>query len=188
MQSYRTVDEARVGATDEGRAILEIEPGIVGVERYIVARCDERTLRTALARKPMLEIKRVIGTVVDLAAERLAAREAMLRDRVPGLEILRAAREDVSRYHRQCERMMEDEGNDGARPPRRPAADPKAVAAQYPIATAYLLAEAYRNASHDVKSGAGRRAMARIEAGEDAAVVIEAMEREWTEHATRTID
>lgn len=188
MHSYRTIKEARTAATPDSHAIMEIEPGMAGIERYIVAKCDERTLRAALARKPMREIKRMIGTVVDLLAERIAAYKANLAARVPGLEIIRTARAEHADYHEALERMMEDEGNDGARPPRKPTADLAALATEYPVAAAYLKAEGYSLASHYAKASAGRRAMERIEAGEDAAVVIAEMEREWTEHAMRTLD
>jgi hypothetical protein len=72
MNSFGTVEEARAYAATKGQAvshILQIDPG-PGVKPYICANCNAKTLRAALARKPMPEIKSVVGVAVDLAAER----------------------------------------------------------------------------------------------------------------------
>lgn len=114
-------------------------------------------------------------------------RAAALIAACPGLDVLRAAYNDVSRYHDQMERMMEDESNDGARPPKPIKGDVDALRVQYPAAAAYLRAESWSCASHDVKSTAGIRAMERIVAGEDHAQVMADMEREWTDHCNAHI-
>lgn len=103
---------------------------------------------------------------------------------VPGLDTLKAAIADHNRYHREFTAMMEDGGNDGARPPKKATADLDALRREYPRAAAYLKAEAWQDASHYAKSGAGRRAKARIVAGDDIDQVLADMEREWSEHCT----
>ena len=53
MNSYRTVEEARTAAANHPkskdlRGIIEIVPGIAGVEKYVVANCLADTLRSVL--------------------------------------------------------------------------------------------------------------------------------------------
>ena len=92
---------------------------------------------------------------------------------VPGLDDLRKAQDeahnDRSRYADEFERMMEDEGNDGARPPRpidESAKDRVArLAAEYPRAAAYLRAKDYTLAGNDRKYAAGKKAMEIIATG-----------------------
>lgn len=116
-----------------------------------------------------------------------AANEAKLLAAVPGLNELRAACEDVARYHEQFERMMEDEGNDGARPPKPIKGDVDALRAQYPVAAAYLKAESWSYAEHYAKSGAGKKAMERIANGEDHVAAVADMEAEWSAHCSKHI-
>lgn len=115
------------------------------------------------------------------------AGDAKLRAACPGINELRAAYDDVERYHREFNRMMEDGDNDGVRPPRAIRGDVDALRAQYPIAAAYLKAESWSFADHYAKSGAGRRAMERIISGEPYDVVLADMEREWSEHCNAHI-
>lgn len=124
-------------------------------------------------------------TMQEWQAEQRAAydrRQAALLEAVPGLNLLRAAIDDQARYHRQFAEMMEDENNDGANPPKRATADLASLRKQYPRAAAYLQAEAWQDASHYVKSGAGRRAKERIVAGEDCHIALADMAAEWTSY------
>ena len=105
----------------------------------------------------------------------------------PGLSELRAALADEDRYHREFNRMMEDEDNDGVDPPASVRIHYSALAPQYPAAEAYLTAESYTLASNYAKAGAGDRAVKRLEAGEDYAAVIADMESEWSEAAHRAV-
>ena len=89
-----------------------------------------------------------------------------------GLDALRAAYNDEERYHREMAQMMEDEDNDGVRPPRPVSVASATLAVQYPAAAAYLLAEAYTLAANYAKAGAGDRAIKRLETGEDHKVVL----------------
>lgn len=115
-------------------------------------------------------------------------RQAALEAAVPGITELRAAYEDFERYHEQFERMMDDENNDGARPPRAMKANPDEVAKKFPRAAAYLKMEAW-NSSCDMsgKSAVGSRAMSRLFAGEDVAQVLADAENEWHEIALRAV-
>lgn len=184
MNSYTTIEDARRYAADHPAAthILEIVPGQPGINRYICAKADAATMRRSLARKSMAEIATVVRVAVHLEGERWAAQEAAIAKAIPGLAELRAAVEDEERYHDEFERMMEDEGNDGARPPKPIKIESATVRAQYPIAAAYIKAEAWEQASHYAKSAAGKRAKQRLEAGEPYQQVIAEMDAEWTQH------
>lgn len=116
-----------------------------------------------------------------------AAKEAKLLFAVPGLNELRAAYADVNRYHEQFERMMEDEGNDGARPPKPISGDVDALRAQYPAAAAYLKAESWSYADHYAKATAGKKAMERIVNGDPHVAVVTDMEAEWSNHCNAHI-
>jgi len=61
------------------------------------------------------------------------------------------------------------------------------VVKQYPAAAAWGRAQGWTYASNDCKVTAGKRAVARIEAGEDYKIVIEEMEAEWTEAAGKAV-
>lgn len=103
--------------------------------------------------------------------------EAAVAANLPGLEELRAAQEREERHGRRFARMMDDEHNDGARPPRREAGPAFAdLAAKHPRARLYLRAESYSFAANDQKAAAGKEAMEILEHGgseADAARVLE---------------
>ncbi len=111
-----------------------------------------------------------------------------LAARVPGLDLLRAALADEDRYARQFNRMMEDESNDGARPPKPVKANLDNLREQYPIAAAYIHAESYSLASNYAKSSAGSKAIKAIEAGQDAIAAIATMEKEWSDYCMQVVD
>jgi len=62
-----------------------------------------------------------------------------------------------------------------------------AVCTQYPAAAAWGKAQGWTYASNDCKVTAGKRAVARIEAGEDHEVVIAEMESEWSAAALSAV-
>lgn len=66
-------------------------------------------------------------------------------------------------------------------------ADVAAAKSQYPIAAAYIHAENFELASHFEKSGAGTRAKKRLLEGENHKTVIDEMEKEWSQAATRSV-
>lgn len=103
--------------------------------------------------------------LADVRAAGLAAEKARLAEHVPGLDALRSAYNVEEGYDRAFTAMMEDEDNDGVRPPRKPATDAAALAAQYPRAALYLKADAYSCAAHDCKASAGRKAMDLLASG-----------------------
>ena len=109
-------------------------------------------------------------------ADYAAGQRAALAANVPGLDALKAAVSGEERYNRQFDRMMNDENNDGARPPASPRGpSSQELAAKHPRAAAYLRAEGYANAAHDQKAAAGKRAMELLAAGgsvEDADAIL----------------
>ena len=101
---------------------------------------------------------------------------------VPGLETLNNALEDARRYHREFNKMMDDEYNDGVNPPAHPTSDIDALKLQYPRAAAYIKAEAWESASHYVKSAAGKKAKEAIKNGAGLEETMKSMEAEWSKH------
>jgi len=174
MNTFETERQAReYAATNPAAAyIVEIEHRNRG-RCLVCAKVNADQLRKV----EVPEVIRIIRNVADLRAEA----EAKLKANVPGLDELRAAYEQAEQEYEAFARMMDDEQNDGARPPK-PAANPAELAAKYPVAAAYLKAEAWSMASHYAKAAAGRKAMERIANGEDHRTVLTGMETEWAEH------
>ena len=141
---------------------------------------------TAADRAVLLEIKQVL--LAERAAEQAAAAERQaLIDAIPGLQAIRDAADEWEAYHVAFNAMMDDENNDGARPPKRPTSDVKALMQAYPVASAYLKAEAYSHAANAAKASAGRKAVAAIINGEDAEAAIAAMEQDWNNYCSEHI-
>jgi hypothetical protein len=182
MNSYRTIEEARTAAAnhpkkDSIKGIAEIVPGMDGVEKFILLNCTVEYFRVALRDRPMKEIKSVVGMVVDFGAEAAAAKLA----NIPGLAELQAAVNAWERYEIERERRLNSESMSSIIPAR--PMDPAEVAAKYPVAAAYLKADDWAGAANFEKVSAGKKAMKRIEAGENYETVIAEMEAEWTKAA-----
>lgn len=137
-------------------------------------------------RAVLLEIKQVL--IAERDAERQAAAERQARiDAIPGLQAIRDAADEWEAYRMAFNAMMEDEDNDGARPPKLPTSDVKALMQAYPVAAAYLKAEAYSHAANAAKAAAGRKAVEAIINGEDAEAAIAAMEESWSNYCSERI-
>lgn len=186
MESFKTIKEAREHAKIKNVAthIIEIEPGKEGINPFICAKGSAETLQKMLNRKPMVEIKRVVGNAVDLAKEEYEEKENKKHKNIPGLVELEKIIMDWDYYQEGCSRMMEDEMNDGVNPPKRPSIEVAEIAKRYPIAAAYIKADNWSMASHYVKSAAGDKAKIAIENGEDYKIVIAEMEKIWNDHTT----
>ena len=132
----------------------------------------------------------IIAELTAVKTAEIKAREdaaARLAANVPGLQALRDALSRREMYHEAFERMMDDEFNDGARPPKKPADDIDALNAQYPAAVAYLKAESWECASHYAKSSAGSKAKQAIADGADYNEALAQMEAEWQAHCDEHI-
>ncbi len=105
----------------------------------------------------------------------------------PGLEELRAAYADQDRYHDQFEKMMEDENNDGINPPSKQKTSPEEVSNQHPAAAAYYKAENYSYSDNVGQFSAGKKALKRLQAGEEYRGVITEMEKEWSDYCQERI-
>ena len=114
-----------------------------------------------------------VYTEISLSAER----QVRIWAAIPGLEKIEESRREWDRYEDKYERAMETSVF-----PAAPAVKYTTVRAQYPVADAYLTAQAWGMASHDVKSCAGSHAAKRIEAGDDYQSVMAEMETKWSEH------
>ncbi len=181
MNSFKTIEEGRAHAENNSDVthIIEIEPAAEGVNPYLSARFSADGLQKILERRPMPEIKRVVGDVVDLASERTSEKEAGIKTNVPGLDELRSIINDWESYYESSSRMSKGEKTDSAKPPKKPEVKIKEIARKYPVATAYMKADEWSLSSHGIKSGAGDEAKRRIENGENYEKVIDEMEKEW---------
>lgn len=99
---------------------------------------------------------------------------------IEGLQEIYDASEAWSRYYDAFSCMMDDQDNDGVRPPVKPTANIAALSAKYPRAAAYIKAQNYGCAANYAKSSAGRKALEKIINGEDYAQAIADMETEWS--------
>ena len=105
--------------------------------------------------------------------------KAWMEEAVPGLDEIRAAMEDLTRWEREFNKMMEDENNDGCCPPNSIDIDiVEELEKKYPAAAAYIVAESYKGSSWFIKSAAGSRAAERIMAGEEHGIVMVDMQKE----------
>jgi hypothetical protein len=121
-----------------------------------------------------LIVGRIEQMRIDLRAE--------LELNLPGLALLEAAADDEMRYAEQFDRMMDDEDNDGARPPKSVKVAYSDLAKQYPRAALYLKAESYELAANYAKANAGDRAAKLLASGgemEDAREIL----RTWNKDA-----
>lgn len=134
-------------------------------------------------REEAQEIKAYLIAERDAKAAAAAAREAKIAA-IEGLKEIKTAIYDRQRYRREFNAMMDDEFNDGARAPKLPTADIDALMAKYPRAAAYIKAENYSYAEHDVKSAAGKKALDKIINDEDYTAALAEMEAEWSAYCT----
>lgn len=106
--------------------------------------------------------------------------EAAFLARVPGIDELLTAINDAQDYREAFEGMMEDEGNDGVRPPARPTISVDEARKLYPVAAAYLTILRMSESDPSSQIGytrrrAGKKAIERIEAGEDIITICNEM-------------
>lgn len=113
-------------------------------------------------------------------------REAKI-NAIEGLDELRAAIDDIARYRREFDTMMDDEFNDGVFPPVLPPHDINAMKAKYPRAAAYLAAERFAESPNYSKANYGADAINRIIDGDDPGEVIRAMEESWSDYCLRNV-
>ena len=126
----------------------------------------------------------IIAELKRREAEKKAAYEARQAriNAIEGLKELQRAIAAEEAYREALNDMMEDEYNDGARPPKKPEISVKELKEKYPRAAAYLKAENWSLASNYIKAGAGQKAKERIISGEDYNQVIAEMEKEWSDY------
>lgn len=126
------------------------------------------------------EMQEIKAALMDEEAEEreTAERRRNLRNAIPGLKELEAAKAEQATYREAFARAV-DSGNGIY--PAKPGSDPAELSAQYPMAAAMLRAESYSCAANYRKASAGRKAVERILDGDDWEKVISDMEAEWHE-------
>lgn len=165
------------------REILEhsgVRFSVIGDKMAVSPR--DKTIKLVKAHPAeMKEIKAAL--LAEEAEEReTAERRRNLRDAIPGLKELEAAKAEQAAYREAFARAVDS--GDGIYP-TKPKSDPEELSARYPMAAAMLRAESYSRASNDRKASAGRKAVERILDGEDWEKVIGDMEADWNEEANK---
>lgn len=108
-------------------------------------------------------------------------RSAALKS-IEGIDEIRKAIYAIHNFHRQLNDAMD---NEDYRPIKRPEADLESLCKKYPVAKAYLDAEAFSLSENAVKSQYGRDAMSRILDGENHENIISDMNAEWSEYVNQ---
>ena len=164
---------------------LHIVPtGSLRVGRADLARADGN-MEAIKAAKPQI--------IADWQAQQDAERKAYTDrqakiDAIPGLAEIRAAMEAQANWHREFRASFEGPeavGGLGIRP--QPTTDIDALLSRYPVAAAYLDAQAFADADNYIKSEAGRKAVDAILSGSDPSAAVQAMRNEWTAYCTSHI-
>ena len=121
----------------------------------------------------------IIKYITDEAeAKRKAAEDRKAKiAAIEGLEEIKNARYDLARWHDEFNASFSDVSGLGVR--KKPEYDFDELYRKYPVAAAFLKAEAFENASNYAKSTAGKKAKERIISGENPEIVIVDMEAEW---------
>lgn len=165
-----------------GKTSIEIPP-------HIGKKMTKEEIATVRAAKDEILAELTAGKKAQWEAEEKARQEAAVRlaANVPGLKALRDALARQEMYREAFVRMMDDEMNDGANPPQKPADDMAALMAQYPAAVAYLKAENWENASNYAKSAAGSKAKQAIADGVDYSEALARMKAEWQAHCDKHV-
>lgn len=124
--------------------------------------------------------------VAETAISRGKAQKEAFARNVPGLQELRSAIDyDEKQVYLFRKSVEKGTGIMRGAPTSNTAS---AARKKYPIAAAYLTAEAYSNARHYAKSSFGKEAMNEIKKGKNAAAAIKKMKKKWGEYASKAID
>lgn len=152
------------GISDTGRGTLRVRAS-VPAETLDFIRAEKPGILAYLQEAKVLEKRRNAA---------LASME--------GIDEIRKAIYAIHNFHRQLNDAMD---NEDYRPIKRPEADLEALCKKYPVAKAYLDAEAFSLSENAVKSQYGRDAMNRILDGENHEKVISDMDAAWSEYVNR---
>lgn len=160
-----------------GKTFTGGDPVLIKNDRLVkfAEKIDGKEIYLKIDGKPDLAV--LVAEYDKAIADAKAKVKADLEAAVPGLSILRAAKNaaqyEADRYHQQFQHMMEDENNDGARPPigedKSLAEQASSLASEYPRAALYLKAERqYESTSwadNTGKGAAGKKSMAILAIG-----------------------
>jgi len=159
------------------------------VEQYNISLTETEKLNAPGYNNLSADIKQALfDSQAEILAYLIAEKKELIARNVPGLDeltkALDAAYNEDCRYDDQTNLMMDDEYNDGSRPPAaidtslRSYADQ--LSAQYPRAAVYIRAQGYTAASNFKKYGAGKAAM-KLLAGGGSIEAAEAILSNWCE-------
>lgn len=152
------------GISDTGRGTLRVRAS-VPAETLDFIRAEKPGILAYLQEAKVLEKRRNAA---------LASME--------GIDEIRKAVYAIRNFHRQFNDAMD---NEDYRPIKRPDIDLDALYKKYPIAKAYLDAEAFGLSENFEKSKIGKDAMNRILDGENHEKVISDMDAAWSEYVNR---
>lgn len=159
------------------------------IKKYSISLCGDDKINCRMVKGDTAAHESIIAHKPEILAylKAAAAEHAAKIAAIDGLDELRQAIYDAEKYSEEFTKMMDDEYNDGVKPPKKPKTDVDAVRKAHPQAAAYIKAENWSMASHYAKIAAGARALERITNGEDYKAAIEDMEKEWENHCDEHI-
>jgi len=185
MQTFKTIEEAR--ATREShekrdKILCAIEIEKTDGETCIILSLNqyEGMKRYEEMRRLPKEIKRIKREVIDFLSENIQAREEKLNALFPGLKEIESAI-NAENLNRNSFKHMMDSGDCNYKSYAPPVSSDE-LRKKYPAAAAYLKAKSYINSSNVGMYSAGKKAIKRLESGEDYKIVIADMKKEWSEY------
>lgn len=123
------------------------------------------------------EVREYLKAEKEAAETARKERQAKI-DAIEGLKELQKAISDWNEYHYKFNKCLASEF--AARFPQKPESDIDELKAQYPRATAYLIAEGWTYSSNHEKSSIGKRALEKIINNENYEETIKKMKEEWS--------
>lgn len=110
-------------------------------------------------------------------------------DAIEGLRAIKEAQAELDAWHDKFERSFSGPNAcGGLNVGPRPAHDLDAMKEAYPRAAAYLEAESWSCADHDVKASAGAAALEKIINGADYREAVAEMEKKWSDYCANRWD
>lgn len=195
MTPHQTLEAARAHAASlpdptKVKSIAEVELSD-GTTAYVLVVVPFTAIKQMHSRKPAAGVRRFVREMANLERERCQTERENRFNRIPGLRELEAALADEDRYQDEFVRMMEDENNDGVRPPHRPQVSSTEVAAQYPLAALYVQVRDASHSAHPAKATAYGAVRDAIEAGAsltEARQMLTEAEAQWSREAQASVD
>lgn len=190
MKSFKTVNEAveyAEGKDDIGY-VLEIEPGLPGIEKYVCSKCDLASFGKTLVLQPIQEIKYAKGVAIDLnAARELSAVEEKYK-KILGLRIFEATiAKWTEHYDKIQELTMVGSSSMKTFALVEPAVTVGEIENKFPTASVYKKSEHWGKSANSFQKSLGKEAMRLLRFGVDYQVVSDQMDCAWSAYCAKSI-